>query len=196
MAPRPGLTRDRLVAAATELIDREGLEALSLARLARRFGVKTPSLYNHVDGLAGLRDAVRLAGIETLGDALSRAALGRSGGTALRAVAHAYRAFAREHPGLYPLTLAPGAGAEEGAAAGRVVEVVTAVLRGYGLEGDGALHATRVLRSALHGFTDLERAGGFGLPLDVDASFEALLDALDHGLRTTLRGPDGSPVLG
>jgi hypothetical protein len=60
--------------------------------------------------------------------------------------------------------------------------VVLAVLRGYGLEGDDAIHATRVIRSALHGFVLLEAEGGFGLELSVDESFARMVAALDKGL--------------
>lgn len=190
MAPRPGVTRQRVIEAAAEAIDAGGLESLSLARLAEALGVRTPSLYNHIAGLDDLRGALRLRGLELLEVRLQRAAVGRAGRDALHALAEAYRAFAHEHPGLYPLTLAAAGRGREDArdvaaaeeAAGRVLEVVLSVLRGYRLEGDDALHATRALRSSLHGFVALENAGGFGLPLDLDVSFERLLAWLDAGL--------------
>ena len=45
-----------------------------------------------------------------------------------------------------------------------------------------AVDATRACRAALHGFVSLEAAGGFGLPVDVDRSYERLIDALDVSL--------------
>jgi hypothetical protein len=39
------------------------------------------------------------------------------------------------------------------------------------------------VRSALHGFAVLETGGGFGIKLDLDASFEQMVDVLDRGLR-------------
>lgn len=190
MAPRPGLTREKVVERAAELIDGEGATALSLAALAQAFGVRTPSLYNHVGGLDDLRGALRLRGLEMLEQRLQRAAVGRAGRDALLAIAGAYRTFAHEHPGLYPLTLGAGGGASEGVrdaaaaevAGARLVEVVLSVLRGYELDGDDALHATRALRSSLHGFVALESAGAFGLPLDLDDSFERLVDLHDMSL--------------
>ncbi len=178
------ITRQRLVETAVALLDEHGPDALTLTAVASALGVRTPSLYHHVDGLDGLRLDVRVHGIERLGDALQRAATGRSGRDALAAVARAYVGFGRHQPGLYALTLT---GSDDGdervrAAAGRVLDTVLAVLRGYGLEGEAALHATRFVRSALHGFTALERAGGFALPLDRDASFYHLVDAVDAGL--------------
>ncbi|MEJ2665769.1 MAG: TetR-like C-terminal domain-containing protein [Deinococcales bacterium] len=192
MAPRPGVTRERVIDAAAEAIDAGGLESLSLARLAEALGVRTPSLYNHIGGLDDLRGALRLRGLEALESRLQRAAVGRAGRDALRALAEAYRAFAHEHPGLYPLTLGAGGNEREGvrdaaaaeAAASRIVEVVLRVLSGYRLEGDDALHATRVLRSSLHGFVSLENSGGFGLPLALDESFRRLVDMHDAAMRS------------
>ena len=49
-AARPGLSRARIVAAAVELADADGLGAVSMARVARRLGFTTMSLYRHVQG--------------------------------------------------------------------------------------------------------------------------------------------------
>jgi hypothetical protein len=57
------------------------------------------------------------------------------------------------------------------------------VLASYGLRGDDALHAVRRLRSVVHGFATLESAGGFGIPLEVDESFERLPRIFVDGVR-------------
>jgi hypothetical protein len=69
------------------------------------------------------------------------------------------------------------------AAAKGAVDVVLAILRGYGLEGDDAIHAARAVRSALHGFVALEAGGGFGIPVDLDESYARMVRALARGLR-------------
>ena len=74
------------------------------------------------------------------------------------------------------------ADAELAAAGAAAVEPLFAVVRGFGLEGEEAVHAARTVRSALHGFATLEAGGGFGLPVALDASFEALVAALARGL--------------
>jgi AcrR family transcriptional regulator len=173
-----------VVAAAARLADAEGLEAVTLARLAAILGVKPPSLYNHVAGQEGLRRQLALAGMQELTRRLGRAAIGRAGDAALTAISHAYRDFARAHPGLYAASLrAPGpADGELAAASAELVGIVLAVLAGYGIEGDDALHAVRALRSVLHGFASLETLGGFGLPLDLDESFYRLVRGSIAGL--------------
>jgi hypothetical protein len=57
-----------------------------------------------------------------------------------------------------------------------------AVLTAWGLDGQEAVHAVRVIRSALHGFVTIETDRGFGLPLDLDESFERLIAVLLAGL--------------
>ena len=183
--PRAGLDTDAVVAAAAAMADAEGLEAVSLARLAARLGVRPPSLYAHVGGLGDLRERLAARGALELADALQVAAAGRARGEALAAVAEVYRAYAREHPGTYA-AMQRAADVTDLAAA-RVVDVFRAILRGYGLEDDEAIHATRVVRAALHGFAALEAAEGFGLPLDVDESFAELVAVLDRGLPTAPR---------
>ncbi len=183
---RAGLTAERVVAEAAALVDEQGPAALSLAALADRLGVRVPSLYKHVGGLPDLHRRLALAGLRDLTAALGEATVGRSRGDALRACAAAWRAYALAHPGRYAAVqrAADPDDAELAAAADRLARLVLAVLRGYGLDEDGTVHATRAVRSALHGFVSLEAAGGFGLPQDVDASYDRLVDLLDAGLTT------------
>jgi AcrR family transcriptional regulator len=178
-APK-GLDAAAVVAAAGQIADAEGLEAVTLARVAAELGVRSPSLYNHVAGHAALLRAVAIESVEELAAAITGAAVGRSRADAIRAVADAYRAYALEHPGRYAATVrAPEQGdAEAETAAAAAVSPLVAVLAGWGIEGDDAVHLVRVLRSGLHGFVSIEMAGGFGLKLDVDRSYELLLDGL------------------
>lgn len=191
--PRAGLDADAVVDAAARLADAEGLEAVTLARLAAVLGVRAPSLYAHVDGLEDLRRRLGARGARELAEALARAAAGRAGSDALHAVADAYRAYAHAHPGSYAAAQRSrelSRSAEAAAAAGASVEVVLAVLRGYGLEGDDAVHATRVIRAALHGFVVLEAVNGFAIDLPVEESYRRLVAALDAGLRSSAELPD------
>jgi AcrR family transcriptional regulator len=181
---RAGLTAETVVAAGAELADEQGLEGVTVSALAGRLGVRPPSLYAHIEGLEDLRARIAALGARQLAERLQVAAAGRAGADALSAVADAYRAYARAHPGAYAaLQLAPARSEDAAEAATRILAVVLAVLAGYGLEGDRALHAARAVRSALHGFVLLETGQGFGLPLSLDESFAALVAMLDRGLR-------------
>jgi AcrR family transcriptional regulator len=187
--PRAGLSTASVVTAAAALADAHGLDGLTLARVAESVGVRTPSLYNHVGSLEDVRRGVALVALRELADALRDAAVGRAGDDALVAMADAYRDYARRHPGRYAATQrAPASGDDEiAAASAAAVDVVLAVLRGYGLEGDDAIHAARAVRSALHGFVTLETGNGFGIPVDLDESFARMVGALGRGLNDSGR---------
>ena len=183
--PRAGLSPTAVVDAAASLADAEGFRQLTLARVAAELGIKPPSLHKHVSCLASLHRELALRGLHEANRRMSRAAMGLSGDAALLAIAHAYRDFAIEHPGLYAASLrAPADADAEWAAAGAdVVAIAVAVLSAYGLRGDEALHATRAVRAIIHGFVSLEAAGGFGMPLNLEESLDRLVLTFAHGLR-------------
>lgn len=193
--PRAGLSRDAVTDIAVELADAspEGFEALTLAAVAARAGVAVPSLYKHVGGLADLRRSVALVGMREVNRRISTATVGLADEDALRALGREFRAFAREHPGLYAAAqFAPGApdaaeSVELVQAAGDTIAIVAAVLRGFGLPESRTVDAVRATRATVHGFIALENGGGFGMPDSVDASFEALLDMLAAGVRALAR---------
>lgn len=183
MAAGAGLDRAAVLAAAGDLADAEGLEAVTLARVAAALGVRSPSLYHHVGSLDGLRRALGIEAQRTITAALQDAATGRAGDDALHALAAAYREWAQEHPGRYGASLRAYAGDPEAAlASDAAVAVLIAALRAWDLPEQDAVHAVRAVRAALHGFVALEAADGFGLPVDLDASYRRLVDALAAGL--------------
>jgi len=189
--PRIGLTHARVVAEAAIVADEVGLDRLTLASVAQRFGVSLPSLYKHVRSLEGLKRDLALLAVRELTVALSAAAVGRAGRDALRAIARAYRAYAREHPGRAAASVrAPDPDdAEHVAASEAILAVLFAVLAGYGITGADAIDAIRSLRAAMHGFVTLEAAGGFGLPQSVDATYDRLIDLLDTGFASWVAAP-------
>lgn len=179
-----GITPETVVDAAAAIADRDGLKAVTLARLAADLGVKPPSLYKHVDGLDPVLAALTRRGLAEANARLQRAAIGKAHDAALFALADAYRQFAHERPGLYAASLRPvAAGDREAAAAGEaLLGTLAAALSGYGMKGDDARHAMRGLRAIIHGFVSLDASGAFRLRGDLDESFRRLLAAFSRDL--------------
>ncbi|MBF4567411.1 WHG domain-containing protein [Plantibacter sp. VKM Ac-2880] len=175
--PRAGLSRERVVDEAAVLADEVGLQSLTLAALAERLGVRQPSLYKHLDSLAGLRRSISLQAKAELGDVLRRAAVGRSGADAIHGMALAYRQWALDHPARYTAAqwIAGPDDEEDATASLDAIQVISDVLTAYELRGDDAIDAIRAFRSTLHGFVSLEAAGSFGLDRDLDRSFDRLV---------------------
>lgn len=186
MPGKARLDRKAVLDAAIKLINSEGLEALTLQRLANRLSIRIPSLYNHIDGLPGLRQDLALASASTLLERMTAAVVGISGEKAVLALAHAYRTFAMEFPGLYLAGIRSSVyqnSPELDEVQNRAVKLVETVLSPIGLENDDSIHAIRGLRSLIHGFVMLEISGGFGIPLDCNESFMRLIKYFIEGIK-------------
>jgi len=192
MSSKKRLTKTEVIEAAVEILNTEGSAALTLNRLAEELGIRTPSLYNHVDGLPGLQRELAVLNAKQLADCLGEAAIGKGGPELFMHVAQAFRSYVKENPGLYVATLRasgtqktpdPNLMREEE----RALKVALAVTASLGLKGEDAIHAARAFRSMVHGFATLEVAGGFGLPQDCDKSFRRLVNALAVGIQEAIR---------
>jgi AcrR family transcriptional regulator len=172
-----------VVDVALRLVDEEGPAALTLAAVASRAGVATPSLYKHVRSLAELRSLLSLRIMEELNGQIGGAVLGRSADEAIRALMLAWRDYVRTHPHRYAtVDQAPQPMVEQ--AAEKMVNIMLAALRAYGLEDSDAIHAARCLRAAVHGFAVLEVERGFQLPEKLDESYDLMIHMVITGLRT------------
>lgn len=176
----------------TELVDENGVDKLSLGSLAEKLGVRPPSLYNHFEGLNGLKQKLAIHGVEKLHEYMLQAAVGKAGDDAVRAVSAAYIQFVRTHPGLYDASnrFADTNDIELQRAQESVVKLVVQVLQAYNLNDETAIHMVRGLRSILHGFTSIEHMGGFGMPLDIDESFLILINTFIEGIHSIISKRD------
>lgn len=188
---RAGLSAEAVTRVALGIVDAEGPEALTLAKVAAAAGVATPSLYKHVEGLARLRKLVAIEAIRELSGRLSEAVRGRGGGKALRALMLVYRDYAVERPNRYQII--PQRLREDPelvAAADEVLHAIIAALREYELEGPRLIHAARSVRAAAHGFATLQSSGGFQLGEDVDESYNVLIDMIIDGVARLSKAPN------
>ena len=182
--PRQRIDPAELTAIAARIADADGLAELTLAKVADGLGVQSSALYNHVDGVDGLRRALSIGATKNLASCLRDAAVGRAGSDAINAVARQYRAFAREHPGQYAAALLcpPAEDPELEKARSAVIETFARIIEAMGVTGDDAIHAARAVRSAVHGFVDLEASDALIHPADRDESFEHVLELVARGL--------------
>ncbi|MFJ9707006.1 TetR-like C-terminal domain-containing protein [Streptomyces sp. NPDC101234] len=166
--------------------------------LAEQLGVRTPSLYKHVDGQEDLNRRIATLALNEAADAVGGAVQGHAGRDALAAAAHAFRAFVLAHPGRYAATIGiepTGPDDPLATASRRLLDSFTAVLRGYEIAETAEItetaetaepdvdHALRTLRSLCHGFATLQSVDAFQWSADIDESFDWLITFADHGLR-------------
>ncbi|MDD9270679.1 TetR/AcrR family transcriptional regulator [Paenibacillus sp. GCM10023248] len=188
MAQRQGLDAANVLQAAVEIADETGVEGLTLAALAAKLNVKTPSLYNHIKGLPDLRKQLSRRGLLLIKAAMVEAVIGKAEDSALLAAGFAYVNFARKHPGLYEaISMLPDYEDSELKEAGQdVVLFLLRILEPYGLSEEDALHVVRGFRSMVHGFASLEGQNGFRMDLERDESLRRLLQTYLRGLRVPL----------
>ncbi|WP_290056969.1 TetR/AcrR family transcriptional regulator C-terminal domain-containing protein [Amycolatopsis solani] len=138
-----GLSRDRILGEALALVDEEGLDAVSMRKLARRLGVDPMSLYNHVDGKDALLDGVAEVLLATIpapppGDLRET----------MSALAHGFRAAMLEHPRAAPLVLTRQLASMTALAP---VEAVLGPLLAAGFPPERAVHGLRAVLAFLIG---------------------------------------------
>ena len=171
---------DSIVAAACEIIERDGVEALSLGKLAEALGVRAPSLYRYFENKAALLQAVNLRTLEALfvafDEALSGGGLDPIG--RLRSVAQAFRAFAHRHPRRYVLAMTAEVAVtrpDENLLVEMILPIQAIMAE---LTGEAAsLSALRGFLALVHGFVMLEIHGQLQRGGDLDAAFDDSLHA-------------------
>ncbi len=182
----------QIIAAGRRILESEGLDRLTMQRVADVVGVRAPSLYKRVGGRAEL---VRLVADDIVSELASRldAVVTGDPGTDIRALARAFRSFAHDQPEAYGLVFArlPGGGSIDPEVNRRASE---AVLRtAASLAGrENALDAARTVVAWAHGFVSMELAGAFRLGGDVDEAFEFGIDRLASAIAVEAV-QDGAP---
>ena len=186
---RRPLNRERILAAALELVDEQGIDALSMRKLGQALGYEAMSLYNHVankdDLLAGILDLV-LAEMEPPDPA--------GGLPSIRASALSAHEALRRHPWAASMLMSPS-----GIRPARIayMEALLASLRGTGLSADMTYHAYHVLDAHIFGFSlwratyayEAEQAGDLAASLDDFIPPDEYPNLNEHGRQHMTEGP-------
>lgn len=164
--------REQIVTEARRILERDGLDALTMRSLADAMGIKAPSLYKHVRDREEIELLLTEVALEEFGQALAEA------GPELDGLARTYREWATANPGLYRIATGGPlnrerlpAGAEAGAEA--------PLLRALGNDRDLA----RACWAMAHGLVDLELNDRFPPGADLDAAWKAGVAALEVAVR-------------
>ena len=174
LVPTPERTSlPAIVAAGRQILEADGLDAVTMAAVAARVGVRAPSLYKRVRNRDELIRLVAEAAIGELRDSLAAADHGGDPRTRLGELARALRAYARSRPAGYRLVFLPRA---EGVEVPRaLLEATSAPLFAVVAELAGpasALVAARTVTAWVTGFISMELNGAFRLGGEVDAAFD------------------------
>jgi len=194
--PTPARTSvDAIVAAGRSILEAEGLDGLTMQRVAAVVGVRPPSLYKRVrDRWALVRLIVTDVAAE-LATTLETAATTGDPRADLRALAVAYRAFALAHPEAHGLLFArlPEPARVDATLNARAAEPIlrtAAALAGP----DDAMEAARTVVAWANGFVGMELAGAFRLGGDVDEAFDYGIERITRSIAAVESAEDRSSL--
>lgn len=154
--------RDEVVDTAERVLEADGLDAVTMRRLADELGMQAPSLYKHISGKAEIEAALQERALTQQARTLVAA------GDGLAELAAAFRSWALAHPGLYAVSaqrplhrdrLGPGV---EAAAAAPLLKAVR-----------GDVDKARALWGLAHGLVSLELADRFPDDADLQAAWDS-----------------------
>jgi len=174
------IDKQTIIQAAANLANKDGLEKVTLKELAEIFGIRSPSLYNHIQGLDELRNSLMFYGWAQLGDDIAMSAVGKSGDDAVRAMCKSYRDYSTVNPGVFEAMMWYNQHSSQEAAQTTVglTKLISLVLSAYNLKEDEKIHTSRMFRSFLQGFCSIANNNSFADPISVDESFDFAVELL------------------
>lgn len=189
MPAPPKTSESEIVAAARQLIARDGAEALSMQSLAEAVGIRAPSLYKRFQDRQAILRAVQLLEIATLGEAARALPTTETAPERIRALAALLWERAHAEPHLHRLifSASPAQTSEAAAFDRRARSTMLEPLMGACVEMVGAdqgLLAARAFTAYVHGFISMHLDGGFHLHGDIASAFAFGLNSLLQAWQT------------
>ncbi len=176
------LTPEDVVNAAINCVEKEGISALGVNRVARELKIKPPAIYKHIDGNASLRKAVAVASWRKFFAYYQEEIIETTEfRTLLKIGGHATRNFARLHTGLYEVMMQVQLQPDDPEALLVIQEALSFFKKGFNknkLKESQLIDIMRMVNAAVYGYITLEQAGLLTLSRSTDYSFEVMLEAL------------------
>ena len=176
------LTPEDVVNAAINCVEKEGISALGVNRVARELRIKPPAIYKHIDGNASLRKAVAVASWRKFFAYYKKETIQATDfRTLLKIGGHATRNFARLHKGLYEVMMRVQLQPDDPEAMSVIQEALGFFQMGVNqkeLTENQLIDTVRMVNAAVYGYITLEQVGLLTLSRSTDDSFEVMLEAL------------------
>lgn len=178
------LSKPIVIQTASDIADKNGLNKLSLKLVAETLNIRTPSLYNHIESLDDLLREVAHSGMRTMNSSMTRAAVGKSGDFAIKAVSTEYFHFMTCHPGVYEaIQWAAWHGNEETKAIFSCYkELLTTLILSCSIQEQAAEEVLDLLMGVLHGYTTLQLGHALEHPQEAMEKLNQAVDTVLLGI--------------
>lgn len=171
------VSKDYILAKIEKSMAKSSWQDLTLASVAQKVGIKSPSLYHYFQGLEGLKKELALRALKDFSQILEQALASAPGDKKLKAFFEAYREFSKKHPLQFECAQF-GVSSKDTELMQNSYKIVQLAIEATGLqklESKTRIHQIRILRCLLNGFIQLETLGGFQLEEDIDDTFQVLI---------------------
>lgn len=183
--PKTKISKEMVIKEAAHMANKIGIENLSLKTLAAELGVKSPSLYNHVDGLDDLKQQLMFYGWKEVEDKIIQSVIGLTGYDAIRSICYTFHEYATENQGVFSAMLWYNQFENEQAreVVSKMFSVFFNITKSLNISQDNCIHLVRMFRGFLEGFALLENHNAFGNTQLIKDSFELSIDILIEGTK-------------
>ncbi|KQL37754.1 TetR family transcriptional regulator [Bacillus sp. FJAT-25509] len=178
MVQKRNLTKEKIIEVAFSLANEIGLNQVTFPKIAEKLDIKYPSLYNHFANMDDLKLKMTISLLNKLNSTLMQRLVGKSGEQAIREIAYVYRDFAFDNRTGYGLFMnIPSTENDDVKRLAReTTGIIHQILKFYITDPTLLIHQGRALRSILHGFVSMNFLGYFQHPVNVDDSFDVMID--------------------
>lgn len=182
--PRAGLTREKVIEAAVQLANEHGLSYVTITTIAEHFGIKKPSLYNHIESQEDIKKSLMIYGWTHGIEPLSEQIQTDDAHEALRQYANLFYKYAIENPGVFEAMLWYNKyeNPELVQATEKLYDFFFAQTDKLKITREAANHLLRTYRAFLEGFSLLVIHNSFGNPISIEESFNLSIDVMIKGM--------------
>lgn len=172
---RKGVTKEKIIEAAKELIYEKGYKNFSVRELAEKLDIKAASLYKHINNIDEIRVEIGLNAIRELIEVQNEAIADKPRDESLMALANAFRQLALKKPEDFKIIMALPEFNDERIRGMTLslIDPIMQVLNRYQISQEQKMHWQRILRSTMYGFVAYELTAYYfiAFPVDVNESY-------------------------
>lgn len=183
---RNNISKQLIIETCAKLVNKVGLENLSLKMIAQELNIKSPSLYNHFSNLKDIKKNLMLYGWQQLEEKMIDSAVGVSKYEAIKNMCYTFYDYAINNKGIFETILWYNKYDNEEAmrVTKRLYELIFKVASTLNISEENTRHIIRTVRSFLEGFVLLVNNNSFGNPIPIKESFDVSLDIIINGIKS------------
>lgn len=178
------ITKEKIIKITSDIANQKGLSSISLKVIAEELGIKTPSLYNHIESLDDLLRGVAHVGMREMNDKMKESVIGKIGDESIIVVGVEYFKYIIVNPGIYEVIQWVGwhRNDETNFILSDYQELLKKLIRSCNFREEKIEDILTLITSIFHGYSSLELAKALEDKEDVLLKFEENLDVVLSGL--------------